>query len=76
MVRGDTNHGVRKINQDTFYLDKFVYKKMLWTIVFRIELAKDSMRVTTRATDIKGKSKFIYSKEKYYKSYEIIEPKK
>jgi hypothetical protein len=66
----------RKINQDTFYLDKLVYKKKLWTKVFRIELASDSMRVTTRATDINGKSKFIYTKEKYYKSYEILDPNK
>lgn len=66
----------RKINQDTFYLDKLVYKKKLWTKVFRIELASDSMRVTTRATNINGKSKFIYTKEKYYKSYEIIDPNK
>ena len=66
----------RKINQDTFYLDKFVYKKKEWTKIYRIELATDSLRITTRAGDIKGNKKFIYTKEKYYNSFEINDTKK
>ncbi len=66
----------RKINQDTFYLDKFVYKKKEWTKVYKIELASDSLRITTRAGDFKGNKKFIYTKEKYYNSFEISETKK
>jgi hypothetical protein len=66
----------RKINQDSFYLDKIVYKKKEWTKVYRIELATDSLRVTTRAGDIKGNKRFIYSKEKYYNSFEILQIKK
>jgi len=66
----------RKINQDTFYLDKFVYKKKEWTKVYKIELASDSLRITTRAGDIKGNKKLIYTKVKYYNSFEITETKK
>lgn len=63
----------RKINQDSFYLDKLVYKKKGWTKIYKIELANDSLRVTTRAVDIKGNKKFIYSKEKYFNSIEITD---
>jgi hypothetical protein len=66
----------RKINQDSFYLDKLVYKKKEWTKTYRIESAKDSLNVTTRQGDIKGRKKFIYAKEKYYNSFEIIDSKK
>ena len=66
----------RKINQDAFYLDKFVYKKKESTKIYRIELASDSLRATTRAGDIKGNKKFIYTKEKYYNSFEISETKR
>ncbi|MEO6453435.1 MAG: hypothetical protein ABIN97_05150 [Ginsengibacter sp.] len=65
----------RKINRDSFYLDKFVYKKKEWTKIYKIEPAKDSLRITTRAVDIKGNKKLIYSKEKYYNSIEIFETK-
>jgi hypothetical protein len=59
----------RKITDDKFYLDKFVNKKKVWTKVYRIELAKDSLRVTTRIGGQTGKKQFQYSKEPYYNSY-------
>jgi hypothetical protein len=66
----------RKINQDSFYLDKLVYKRKQWTKIYKIEPATDSLRVTTRAVDLKGNRKFIYTKEKYYNAFEIAETKK
>lgn len=66
----------RKINQEKFYLDRLVYKKKKWTKTYRIEVAKDSLRVTTRLGGIRKGKKFIYSKEKYYNSFEITEIKK
>lgn len=61
----------RKITDDKFYLDKFVNKKKVWTRTYRIELAKDSLHVTTRMGGQTGKKKFQYSKEPYYNSYLI-----
>ena len=66
----------RKINQDSFYLDKLVYKKKQWTKIYKIEPATDSLRVTTRAVDLKGNRKFLHTKEKYYNAFEIAETKK
>lgn len=59
----------RKITVDKFYFDKFVNGQKNWTKIYKIELANDSLRVTTRAGDKKGKHKFIYSKEPYYNSF-------
>ncbi len=59
----------RKISDEKFYLDKFVNKEKIWTRTYRIELAKDSLRVKTRIGGQTGKKKFIYSKEPYYNSY-------
>jgi hypothetical protein len=62
----------RRISNDKFYLDKFVKKKKIWTGIYKIKLAKDSLHVTTRIRDPKtGKNKFQYSKEPYYNSYLI-----
>ena len=66
----------RKINQDIFYLDKLIYKKKEWTKIYTIEPATDSLGVTTRAGDLKGNRKFIYTKEKYYNAVEIAETRK
>jgi hypothetical protein len=60
----------RKINIDSFYLDKFVNKKKVWTKKFRTELAKDKLNLTTRTTQ-NGKSVFIKTKETYYNSLEL-----
>ena len=62
----------RKITEDKFYLDKFINKQKIWTRIYRIELAKDSLHVTTRSGYNNGKHKFEYSKELYYKTL-IIE---
>jgi len=59
----------RKITADKFYLDKFVNKRKIWTRVYSIELAKDSLRITTRSTANNGKSKFEYLKKPYYNSF-------
>ena len=59
----------RKITADKFYLDKFINNRKVWTKPYKIELANDSLRVTTRAGDIKGNHKFIHSKEPYYNSF-------
>ncbi len=59
----------RKITEDKFYLDEFINKKKIWTRVYRIELAHDSMHLTTRSLCNNGKSKFVHSKEPYYKSF-------
>jgi hypothetical protein len=59
----------RKITADKFYLDKFVNKQRIWTKIYRIELAKDSLHVTTRIGGLTGKKQFQYSKESYYNSY-------
>lgn len=59
----------RKITDNKFYLDKFVNMKKVWTRIYRIELAKDSLRVTTRMGGQTGENKFKYSKEPYYNSY-------
>jgi hypothetical protein len=61
----------RKITGDKFYLDKFIYKQKAWTKIYRIELAKDSLHVTTRLGGRTGKHQFQYSKEPYYNSYLI-----
>ena len=58
----------RKISDNKFYLDKFIYKEKVWTRIYSIELAKDSLPVTTRAYGKDGKKKFIYTKEPYYNS--------
>ena len=65
----------RKIDTESFYLDKYINKRRVWTKTYRMEPAKDSMEVTKRMTDIKGKSRFIYSKEKYYNAI-LINPTK
>ena len=65
----------RKIDTESFYLDKYINKRKMWTKTYRIEQAKDSMRLTTRTSYIKGKSRFIYSKEKYYNAI-LINPTK
>lgn len=59
----------RKITDDKFYLDKLVNKKKVWTRAYRIELAKDSLPVTTLMGVQTGKKKFQYSKQPYYNSY-------
>lgn len=59
----------RKITNDKFYLDKYVNQKKVWTRAYRIELAKDSLRITTRIGGQTGKNEFKYSKEPYYNSY-------
>jgi hypothetical protein len=59
----------RKITVDKFYLEKLVNGQKNWTKIYRIELANDSLRITTRAGDKKGNHKFIYSKEPYYNSF-------
>lgn len=61
----------RKITEDRFYFDKFINKQKKWTRIYRIELANDSLRITTRAADKKGNHKFVYSKEPYYNSFQI-----
>ena len=65
----------RKIDTESFYLDKYINKRRIWTKTYRIEQAKDSMGLTTRMSDIKGKSRFIHSKEKYYNAILINPPK-
>lgn len=59
----------RRITVDKFYLDKFVNGQINWTKIYKIELANDSLRVTTRASNKNGNRKFIYSKEPYYNSF-------
>lgn len=59
----------RKITNDKFYLDKFVNKKKVWTRIYRIELAKDSLRITSLTRGQTIKNNFQYSKEPYYNSY-------
>jgi len=59
----------RKLTDDKLFIDKFVNKKKIWTRTYRIELAKDSLRITTRIGGQTGKKKFQYSKEPYYNSY-------
>lgn len=59
----------RKITDNKFYLDKYINKKKAWTRIYRIELAKDSLHITTRISGVTGKNKFQYSKEPYYNSY-------
>jgi len=61
----------RKITPDKFYLDKFIKKQKEWTRRYRIELAKDSLHVTTRIGEMTGKKQFQYSKEPYYNSFLI-----
>ncbi len=58
----------RKITEDKFYLDKFINKQKTWTRIYRIEPAKDSLRVKTMTTDKTGKHKFEYLKKPYYNS--------
>lgn len=60
----------RKISIDSFYLDKFLNEKKVWTKTYKIELATDRLNVTTR-THINGKSIFTKSKEKYYNAIEL-----
>lgn len=60
----------RKISHESFYLDKFVNKRKVWTKTYKIELAKELMNVTTR-THKNGKSIFIKTKEKYYNAIEL-----
>jgi hypothetical protein len=59
----------RKISADKFYLDKYINKKKVWTKVCQIELAKDSLHVTTRIGGKTGKDKFKHTKESYYNSF-------
>ena len=61
----------RKITEDKFYLDKFIYKQKSWTRIYRIEPAKDSLRVRTMSTDKTGKHKYETLKEPYYNSFLI-----
>jgi len=61
----------RRINADHFYLDKYLHDKKTWTKKCELEIAKDSMRITTRTRDSKSKSKFIYTKEQYFNAVEI-----
>jgi len=61
----------RKITADKFYLDKFINKRKIWTRVYRIELASDSLHVTTKLHSANGKSKFEYLKQPYYNSFLI-----
>ena len=61
----------RKITTDKFYLDKFIYKQKAWTKIYRIELAKDSLHITTKIGGRTKSNKFQYSKEPYYNSYII-----
>ncbi|MEO6670971.1 MAG: hypothetical protein ABIN36_15935 [Ferruginibacter sp.] len=60
----------RKISIDSFYLDKFLNNKKVWTKTYKIELANDRLNVTTR-THKNGKSVFIKTKEKYYNAIEL-----
>lgn len=59
----------RKINDEKFYLDKLVNNKKVWTRIYRIELSKDRLRVTTRIAGQTGKKEFQYTKEPYYNSF-------
>ncbi len=61
----------RKISDSSFYLDKIVNKQKLWTRIYKIVPANDSLRITTKAGTINGKHKFIRSKQMYYNSFEI-----
>lgn len=61
----------RRIDSDHFFLDKYLHHKKTWTKKYELEVAKDSMRITTRTRDSKGKSKFIYTKEQYFNAIEL-----
>ena len=58
----------RKINEDKFYLDKFIYKKKVWTRIYRIELAKDSLNIKILSRDKSGKQRMKQIKKPYYNS--------
>ncbi len=57
---------VRKISTDKLYLDKYVNKKKIWRKVYQIELAKDSLHITTKIDGGTGKNSFKYSKKPFY----------
>jgi hypothetical protein len=61
----------RKITPERLYIDKFVNKRKLWTKIYRVQLAKDSLHITTRIRGRTGKNQFQYSKEPYYDSFLI-----
>jgi hypothetical protein len=61
----------RKITEDKIYLDKYIYKRKAWTKIYKLELAKDSLHITTRIGGRTGKNQFEYSKEPYYNSFLI-----
>jgi len=63
----------RKMTEDKIYLDKFINNRKTWTRIYKIELAKDSLHVTTRIGGRIGKRQFEYSKLPYYNSFLIDE---
>jgi len=58
----------RKITADTFYLDKYLYKRKFWTKKYTIEFAKDSLFNISKNRDIRGVVTVIRSRPPYYNS--------
>ncbi len=71
-TKNDTTYYLTKRITDTsFMFSKYQKRKLVWSKKMQAIIANDSLLVNAKMIDIKGKSKIIKSKEKYYLGIEI-----
>ena len=62
----------KRVTDTSFMLSKYQKGKLVWSKKMQAIIAKDSLVVNDKMRDLKGKSKIIKSKAKYYLGKEML----